>query len=401
MQVAVVGAGIIGLTIAHRLAGEGHAVTLIAPAEEPHHASTGNAGTIARYALDPVGTPEVLRDLPRLLFNRDSPLALHRPSALSLVPWLSRFLRQSLPGRAQANRAALAVELAGAEADWRALARAVGGEALLNDRGAVYAFDTVQAMQRAAPGLLRRRSMGAAVELLDAGALQALEPGLPQGRFAGGALFPGTIWLSDPVQMLARIAAATGAERVNARVTGLAPQGAGWRLHLDVGAPLEAEAVVLAAGAWSAGLLRPLGIRVPLTAERGYHLEFDGVSPLTRPVCPVSRGFYFTPMQGRLRAAGTVELGGIGAPPSPHRWTRLEEGVRSVFADLPPVSRRWMGLRPSIPDSLPVIGMARKGLVLAFGHGHLGLTLAPRTADLVLRALGGEAPLAALDPARF
>ncbi len=171
--------------------------------------------------------------------------------------------------------------------------------------------------------------------------------------------------------------------------------------QLIVGAPLEAEAVVLAAGAWSAGLLRPLGIRVPLTAERGYHLEFDGVSPLTRPVCPVSRGFYFTPMQGRLRAAGTVELGGIGAPPSPHRWTRLEEGVRSVFADLPPVSRRWMGLRPSIPDSLPVIGMARKGLVLAFGHGHLGLTLAPRTADLVLRALGGEAPLAALDPARF
>ncbi len=401
MQVAVVGAGIIGLTIAHRLAGEGHAVTLIAPAEEPHHASTGNAGTIASYALDPVGTPEVLRDLPRLLFNRDSPLAIHRPSALSLVPWLARFLRQSLPGRAQANRAALAVELAGAEADWRALARAVGGEALLNDRGAVYAFDTVQAMQRAAPGLLRRRSMGAAVELLDAGALQALEPGLPQGRFAGGALFPGTIWLSDPVQMLARIAAATGAERVNARVTGLAPQGAGWRLHLDLGAPLEAEAVVLAAGAWSAGVLRPLGIRVPLTAERGYHLEFDGVSPLTRPVCPVSRGFYFTPMQGRLRAAGTVELGGIGAPPSPHRWARLEEGVRSVFAGLPPVSRRWMGLRPSIPDSLPVIGMARKGLVLAFGHGHLGLTLAPRTADLVLRALGGEAPLAALDPARF
>jgi len=96
-----------------------------------------------------------------------------------------------------------------------------------------------------------------------------------------------------------------------------------------------------------------------------------------------------------------VELGGIGAPPSPHRWARLEEGVRSVFAGLPPVSRRWMGLRPSIPDSLPVIGMARKGLVLAFGHGHLGLTLAPRTADLVLRALGGEAPLAALDPARF
>lgn len=400
MQIAVVGAGIIGLTAAHRLAAEGHSVTLIAPEDEPHRASTGNAATIADYAVDPVGTPEVLRDLPRLLFDRMSPLALHRPSLPSLAPWLARFLRQSLPGRAQANRLALAALLADAGARWRALAAAVGAGELLQDRGAVYAFDTAAALEAARAGLLRRRSLGAAVELLDAAALQALEPGLPSGRFAGGALFPGAIFLTDPAVMLDRIAAAAPVPRIAARVTGLARRGAGWLLTLDRGA-LEAEAVVLAAGAWSAALLRPLGLHVPLTAERGYHLEFEGVAPLTRPVCPVRQGFYFTPLAGRLRAAGTVELGGIGAPPSPHRWARIEEGARQVFPDLPPPARRWMGLRPSIPDSLPVVGQAAPGLVLAFGHGHLGLTLAPVTAQKVSAALEGAPGDPALSPFRF
>lgn len=397
MQVAVVGAGIIGLTVAHRLAGQGHDVVVVAP-DEVHRASTGNAGTIAGYAVDPVGTPGVLRDLPSLLFSRTSPLALHRPSMLSLVPWLTRFLRQSLPGPSGRNRQALAGLLAGVDTGWRDLARAVGATHLMRESGAIYAYDSAQALAAALPGLERRRSLGAPVEVLGAEALQALEPGLPRGRFAGGALFPGTLWLTDPAAMLGHLATTP---RVHTRVTALARQGAGWRIETDAGAH-QAEAVVLAAGAWSAALLRPLGIRIPLTAERGYHLEYDlPQMPLTRPVCPVSRGFYMVPMATGLRAAGTVELGGIGAVPSPHRWERLDEGMRSVFPDLPPPARRWMGLRPSIPDSLPVIGPVLPGLILAFGHGHIGLTLAPRTADLVAEALDGRALPEAIGPHRF
>lgn len=400
MQVAVIGAGIIGLTVAQRLGAEGHSVTLIAPADQPHHASTGNAGTIATYAVDPVGTPEVLRDLPRLLFDRSSPLAIHRPSALALVPWLWRFARQSLPGAAAANSRALAAITLDADRRWRELAGVVGGAALLQDRGALYGYDRPGDFAAAAAPMARRRALGAAVEMLDAQALYRLEPGLPEGRFAGAAMFPGTIWLSDAVAMLGRIAEAAGAARIEAKVTGLARQGAGWRVTHEAGT-LDAEAVVLAAGAWSAPLLAPLGLKVPLTAERGYHLEFDGIEAVTRPFCPVRRGFYFTPMAGRLRAAGTVELGGIGAPPSPHRWDRLEEGVRSVFPDLPAPSRRWMGLRPSIPDSLPVVGRAAPGLVCAFGHGHIGLTLAPWTAERVSAALAGADPDPATSPHRF
>ena len=139
MQIAVVGAGIIGLTTAHRLALEGHDVALIAPAEEPHRASTGNAGTIATYAVDPVGTPGVLRDLPNLLLNPGSPLAIHRPSLLSLMPWLTRFARQSLPAAAQRNRQALAGLVLDADTRWQSLATALGLADQLQDHGALYA----------------------------------------------------------------------------------------------------------------------------------------------------------------------------------------------------------------------------------------------------------------------
>lgn len=400
-EIVVIGAGIIGQTLAFRLASDGHAVTVAAPADEPHMASTGNAGTIADYAIDPVGTPDVLRALPALLFDPLSALAIHRPSLVSLLPWLMRFGWQSLPGPARRNRHALVPLLAGTGADWQDLANEIGAGNLLRPKGALYAFDTANALNAARAGLDRRRLHGIGLELLDAAALESLEPGLPRGRFGGAALFPGTIALSDPGRMLDRIAVAAavrGVERIAARVQALARTRHGWRLTLEGAPTLEAEQIVLAAGAWSGTLARAIGAAIPLDTERGYHLEFDlpeGEQPLNRPLCPMRFGFYFTPMQGRLRAAGTVELGGRDAPPSPHRWEQIEKGARTVFPDLPAVSRRWMGLRPSLPDSLPVIGPAGPGAPgawLAFGHGHLGLTLAPRTAALIADLIAGRRP---------
>jgi D-amino-acid dehydrogenase len=149
------------------------------------------------------------------------------------------------------------------------------------------------------------------------------------------------------------------------------------------------------------------GDRVPLDTERGYHVEWDMPAPrLSRPTCVTERGFYLCPMTGRLRAAGTVELGGLDAPPSPHRIMRLVEGARGVFPDLGEPDRDWMGFRPSMPDSLPVIGPSRGGtdVIHAFGHGHLGVTLAPVTAAMVADLIEGRAPevdLAPFRPGRF
>ncbi len=405
-SVAVIGAGLIGWSTALALAGEGLAVTVVAPADEAHMASTGNAATIADYAIDPVGTPDVLLDAPRLLFDPKSPLAIHRASALSLVPWLARFAWHALPGPSRNSRRALVPLLAGTSDDWRDLAASIGGDDLLRPRGAVYAYDTPQAMAAARTGLERRRLHGVAIETLGADDLMALEPGLPRGRFAGGALFAGALSLADPGAMLdliARAATVRGVARIEARVEGLARTRQGWRLALDRGDAHEAATIVVAAGAWSRSFARLLGLKVPLDTERGYHVEFDmpdDAQPLTRPLCPITHGFYFTPLKGRLRAAGTVELGGRDAPPSPHRWEKLEEGARSVFPDLPPVARRWMGLRPSMPDSLPVIGAAGEGAFVAFGHGHIGLTLAPRTASIIADLIAGRSPAFDLHPFR-
>jgi D-amino-acid dehydrogenase len=189
--------------------------------------------------------------------------------------------------------------------------------------------------------------------------------------------------------------------RVTARVERLERGRDGLRLT-GPGLDLRAARVVLAAGAWSKRLAALIGDKVPLDTERGYHLEYDmPENPLTRQTSPIARGFYFCPMQGRLRVAGTVELGGLSAPPAPHRWAMMERGARAILPDLPEPSRRWMGFRPSIPDSRPVIGPSRGGadVIHAYGHGHLGLTLAPVTAQMVLDMVAGRTPF--LDPAPY
>jgi len=343
-----------------------------------------------------VGTPDVLRDLPRLLFDRDSPLAMRHAAIVTLAPWLLRFARECLPRRAQANAQAIAALLAPSAQMWRDLAGEIGAREQLKAHGSLYLYETPkQAVQ-----LASYRDLGVAVEGLTGAELGQLEPSL-RGH-AGGAFFPNTLTVNDPATLLRALRAAvadipripTTVQRLERGPTGLRVTGP----DLD----LRARRVVLAAGAWSKRLAAQAGDRVPLDTERGYHLEYDmPENPLTRQTSPVARGFYFCPMQGRLRVAGTVELGGLSAPPAPHRWDMLERGARAILPELGAPSRRWMGFRPSIPDSRPVIGPSRLGadVIHAYGHGHLGLTLAPVTAQIVTDMVAGRAPM--LDPAPY
>ncbi len=403
-EIAVIGAGVIGLTVALRLAKDGRQVVLLDPGTPGSGASYGNAGTIADYAVMPVGTPEVLRSLPSLLLDRNSPLAIRRAALPALMPWLARFARQSLPGPARRNAGALAALLAGAGAGWEALATEVGGGTILQRRGCLYLYETPATFRAGSDDMTRRRSLGVRVEMVTPDALAAMEPGLPSVA-GGAAFFPDAVFLDDPGKMMALIAAATsaaGGEHLAVRADRLERQVDGVTVHAP-GLRLHARRVVLAAGAHSRALAAQAGDRVPLDTERGYHVEWDMAAPrLSRPACPTARGFYLCPMAGRLRVAGTVELGGLTAPPSPHRIARLVDGARAIFPDLGPPSRDWMGLRPSVPDSLPVIGPSRGGaeVIHAFGHGHLGVTLAPATARIVAALVAGRVPDIALSPYR-
>jgi D-hydroxyproline dehydrogenase len=393
-DIAVIGAGVVGLTIALELVDQGREVVLVDPGKPGMAASYGNAGTIAGYATSPVGTPDVLRSLPSLLFSKTSPLAIRQRALPSLAPWLMRFLWQSLPAQAERNSRALAALLADAADLWDNLALRVQGAGVLQRRGCLYLYETPQAFTAAWTELDRRRALGVEVELIDPDRLAELEPNLPAG-LGGAAFFTGATFLDDPGRMMGLIAAAVlgkahhipaRADRLTRGPDGVVIEGPGLHLH--------ARRVVIAAGAHSRDLALQAGDRIPLDTERGYHVEWDMAEPLlSRPACPTARGFYFCPMAGRLRVAGTVELGGLTLPPSPHRIAKLVEGARAFFPDLGPPDRDWMGFRPSIPDSLPVIGPSRGGaeVIHAFGHGHLGVTLAPITARMVAAMLDGHA----------
>lgn len=400
-EIAVIGAGVVGLAIAEALIAEGRDVTLIDPAAPGMGASYGNAGTIADYAVMPVGSPDVLKNLPSLLFDKSSPLAIRRAAVPALMPWLARFALQSLPGPTKRNAAAIAALVADACPSWEALADRIGGTEILQRRGCLYIYESKAAFRAAEADMAFRRGLGITVDLISPETLAEMEPGLPSVE-GGAAFFPKAVFLNDPGAMVGSLATAVQAKaqyvqaearQLTRQFDGVIVEGPGLRLH--------ARKVILAAGAHSRALAAQAGDKVPLDTERGYHVEWDMPTPrLTRPSCPTARGFYLCPMAGRLRVAGTVELGGLTAPPSPHRIAKLVEGARAIFPDLGAPDREWMGFRPSMPDSRPVIGPSRGGadVIHAYGHGHIGLTLAPITARLVAAVVAGRAPELDLTP---
>jgi glycine/D-amino acid oxidase-like deaminating enzyme len=407
-EVIVAGAGAIGLCTALQLRLAGREVLLVDRDEPGAGASRGNAGVLATYECVPLGTPGVLRSLPRLLFDVDSPLSISLSALPKLSPWLLRFARASLADRTRQGAAALAALLKNSLDAYLPLLDQAGAQHLLRRDGALHLFRSERDVRAARWERELRSTLGIPQVILDRRQLESLEPALPRD-YAHGILFPDAAHVIDPFELMRHLARAfveSGGVIARAEIS---------QLHatddkVTLSAPemkLRASTLVLAMGAWSTRLTRQLGDRIPLETERGYHVEFPMKSPLlTRPICPLDLGFYFTPMQGRLRAAGTVELSSIERPANPRRLQLIERSARLLFPTLGPAQATWLGFRPSLPDSLPVIGRSprARNVVYAFGHGHLGVTLAAETGRLVtqLIASGHDAPdLRALSPTRF
>lgn len=409
-EVAVIGAGVVGHSVALHLAQQGRAVTMVAPEALGDGAAWGNAGVIADHAVLPVGSPDMLRATPGLLFGQTVPPGpLRRALIFALAPWLPGLARHTLPGAVRRTAQAMAALMADAAGAWHEIAAEIDAAPLLAPRGALYLYDSAAALTAARADLAWRAAAGVRGELLGPQELHALEPALPDNVAEGALFFPDTLSVTDPAQMHARLGRAVrarGVERILARAQTLRRRGGGVEISGE-GFALRARRAVIAAGAHSRPLALAAGDRVPLETERGYHLEYDmAVPPLSRPTSPVRRRLHFCPMQGRFRIAGAVERGGLQTPPEPDRLIALEEGARAVLPDLPAPDRSWMGLRPSVPDGVPVIGPSRAGdeILMAFGHGHLGLTLAPLTARIVAALVAGRAspvPLRPYLPGRF
>ena len=406
-RVAVIGGGIVGVTAAHALIDRGFAVTLIDPGKEPGRPSDGNAGWIAHMDIAPLASPKAWRHLPSWLADPLGPLAIRPPYLPQLAPWLARFALASRPARIEASIRALRALNAEALPAWRRRVSALGLTGHLRERDALTVWTDLAEMTAAAPMLERQRRFGIALEMLDGPAIRGLEPALGTA-IIGGVLYAEGCHVSDPRVLHEALAAALvqrGALRLRGRAQRISPTAQGIVIHTETGERVPASHAVIAAGAWSKGLAAQLGDAIPLDTERGYNATFaPGLFGLSRPVAFEGHGFVTTPLDTGDRIGGAVEFAGLEAPPNYRRVQAMLGKLQRLLPDAPIAgseNRQWMGFRPSLPDSLPVIGASRGSprAVYAFGHGHYGLTQAAVTAEMVAALITAGQP--AVDPAPF
>ncbi|QXI46662.1 FAD-binding oxidoreductase [Pseudomonas anuradhapurensis] len=390
-DIAVVGAGIVGVACALQLARQGRRVMLIDRQAPGHGASYGNAGHLATEQVFPIADLSILKRLPRMLLDPMGPLRLDWKYLPRAMPWFTRLLLNLRPAPFQRSVAGIRQLNEGSLAAWQRLLGSIGRSTLFREDGSLLVFERPES--RAALEALRARMQQQAVPV-DLWSAQNVRAAAPQlnSSLLGGLFFPRTGHFIDPYRVVCELfeaAKASGVRFVQAQVEVGQLHSGGVNLASDQGA-LSARQVLISCGAHSARLTGALtGKRVPLDTERGYHLMLPGEQQrLPFAVTSLERKFIMTPMAEGLRLAGTVEFAGLEAPPSMQRaWQlhRLSKGLfqRELNAE---GATPWMGFRPSLPDSLPVIDRVCDGRVLlAFGHQHLGLTQAALTAEWVGR----------------
>jgi len=407
MRIAVLGAGIVGVSTAEWLRRDGHSVTLIDPVMpgDPAQASYGNAGVLAASGVVPVPVPGLLAEAPRLLLDPDGPLFLRWAYLPRLLPWLVPFLRTGRRGEVDRISRALGSIVADTAAQHRALAAGTGAARYLGSARYTYLYRDRGAFEADAFGQALRDAAGIATDPLDRAALIGADPALGP-RYGFGLAIRDSGSVSDPGGYVAALFAhfrAEGGQFRQAEVTDIAPRSAGVDITAG-GDTLHLDHAVLAMGAWSGPLARRLGHRPGLETERGYHLMLRGPSRLPPvPYMLKDSAVVATPMDRGLRIAGLVEFGGLRAGPSPGPTALQRRRVHDLYPDLSwEAEEVWMGHRPSTRDSLPFIGESPKhpGIWFAFGHQHLGVTAAPKTGRLIADMIAGRRPNIDLAPFR-
>jgi D-amino-acid dehydrogenase len=401
----VLGAGIVGTSVALHLAKRGAAVVLLDRGGPGEETSYGNAGVIEGNTIFPPAFPSNLATLLRVAFKRATEANYHLSFLPRVAPWLFAFRKFSRLDRLAETARAMRPLFARAVAEHETLLAEAGAERYLRREGWLKLYRTESRFAALRLELDLACEFGIAFQPLDVDGARALEPGL-QPLFRHAVHWPEVASLTNPLAVTRAYAArlsALGGAVLNGDARTLHRSGANWRIDTADG-PLDARDVVVALGPWSPDVLEPLGIKLPLGIKRGYHRHFRqaGNAGLTRPVVDAEIGYCCAPMEQGIRLTTGAEFAHRDAPPTPVQFDRIMPYANTLFPLGEPVEAKpWLGKRPCFPDSRPVIGRApgQAGLWLAYGHAHWGLTLGPATGRLMAEMITGQTPFC--DPAPY
>lgn len=394
-DIIVVGAGVIGLASAFTLAREGKQVLLLDRNPPGSGASFGNAGHIATEQLFPLASPAVVRGALGYLLDAESPLRLRLGYLLPITPWLVRFALAARKRRYAHGVAALSALQKTAAADIAKLLQEANAAHLLKMNGHLVLVEKAASRAAANEDIAIARALGIDVDWISSAEVRRLAPEIT-APLEGALRFSGSGQVDDPHAVCMALYAAflaAGGKFQQSEVRHAARRADGFTIQ-TTSATLHGKQLLLAAGAWSKPLAAQLGYPVPLDTERGYHITLPSVTPIfTVPIASYERKVIMTPMSCGLRMTGTVEFGGLYMPPDERRFTLLKRHLKALAANISTdTATTWMGFRPSLPDHLPVLGRAPgcPDLFFAFGHQHLGLTLAGVTARIIADGVMGR-----------
>ncbi|NRA85295.1 MAG: FAD-binding oxidoreductase [Gammaproteobacteria bacterium] len=397
--VAIVGSGIIGLCSALRLQQQGYQVTLFDSKGVGNGASFGNAGHFATEQVFPLANPTLLPQLPKMLFDPLGPFKIQPNYLLRAIPWFVRFLRAMTPHQRAKNTKAIKALNEVSITKWQQLLAQIDGQDCLTLKGSLLTYEAAS-IEQLEHDFQQYRSQGVAVKKLTKLQLLQLEPDLSP-NVLGALHFTDVGHTLDPLILSQRIFeafSALGGELIESDVKQIA----------SAFAPLMVETsdesytfnkLIVCAGAFSKALALQVGYRVPLEVERGYHLMLPSSPQLTRPIASNDRKFIMTPMANGLRLAGTVEFGGLDNAPDYRRSEMMLTHAKALLPELKDLTldqvaddARWMGFRPSLPDSLPVIDQScyNPNIYFNFGHQHLGLTWGAVCGELIADLVAGK-----------
>ena len=407
-NIAVVGAGIIGICTAFFLQKSGYKVTLFDHNQPGSETSYGHACTFADYACVPVNSPSIYKELPSLIFKQDGPLAINFSYLLQNLPWAINFLKNCRKDKVEYIASSLSHFLDHARLTYDQIFEEVDVSQYVKNTEALYLYNTEQDFYSARYSINLRKKNGVKMQVLDSNAIKEMEPNIAPVYYKG-ILFEGSRHTTNPLKISQKIFNTfinRGGRFLNKRVTSIGENNNQITLHCE-NSSQDYDQIIICAGAWSKQLALMIGDSFPLDTERGYHVLFENTEKLIdRPIGWSQFGFYIIQIEEGIRSAGTVEIAGLNNKPNQKRLRMIEKETRKLLPTLDKVKSTWLGFRPTLPDAMPVIGpsVKNKKVFYAFGHQHIGWTLAAVTGKAIQYLIDNRKlnfDISAFSPQRF